>query len=61
MNILFLRGYLPNIIKNLKIYYGRTAWASMIIVFYLYNEFITFYYHDIYKNQKQKMKKSEKI
>jgi hypothetical protein len=61
MNILFLRRRLPFNIKNPKIFYDRLTWTLIIIVFYLLNEFITFYYHDIYKNQKQKMKKSEKI
>ena len=60
MNILFLRGCLSFNIKNPKIFYGRSAWTSTIKVFYLFNEFITFYYHDIYKNQKQKMKKIRK-
>jgi len=60
MNILFLRGRLPFNIKNPKIFYDRITWASIIKVFYLFNEFITFYYHDIYKNQKQKIKKIRK-
>ena len=60
MTILYLRGYLPNIIKNPKIYYDRPAWASTIKVFYLLNEIITFYYHETYKNQTRNMKKNQK-
>ena len=60
MTILFLRGYLPIIIKNRKVFYGKRTCVYTIKYCNAYHIIITFYYHENKKSHKNRDPKIEK-